>query len=40
MKIFLDTGSVNELKEVAAMGLLDGALDLRATTARRQRDEG
>jgi len=37
MKIFLDTGSVNELKEVAAMGLLDGCTTNPSLVAKEKR---
>jgi transaldolase len=37
MKIFLDTGSVNELKETAAMGLLDGATTNPSLVAKEKR---
>ena len=37
MKIFLDTGSVNELKEAAAMGLLDGATTNPSLVAKEKR---
>src|SRR5215475_10952294 len=37
MKIFLDTGSVHELKEVAAMGLLDGCTTNPSLVAKEKR---
>ena len=37
MKIFLDTGSVTELREVAAMGLLDGATTNPSLVAKEKR---
>jgi transaldolase len=37
MKIFLDTGSVKELQEVAAMGLLDGATTNPSLVAKEKR---
>ena len=37
MKIFLDTGSVSELKEAAAMGLLDGATTNPSLVAKEKR---
>jgi transaldolase len=37
MKIFLDTGSVTELREAAAMGLLDGATTNPSLVAKEKR---
>jgi len=37
MKIFLDTANVNELREVAAMGLLDGATTNPSLIAKEKR---